>query len=507
MMNIRRRTMMSLVLIAGLFGVAAPASAQDIPWDPKENITTVEIWDELVGGHSVLHVTYWTEEASDYEVWGWMEDNEENEYDATHPDGKNEFHVEHYFDWDRTGETILLAAYASFAVIGTDRAPNGGYYEYTFGTGPQTYEDGDDGSLFPEGVEVWPLTGFWGGVPSVYWTNSITFSYQGDATVDWVRITIEVEGSIEVNNQPMADGGGNYYQYLWTPYPSHGQTTVTYNVHHTDGSTETIDFPLLIDPSGIVFNSATADPIPGATVTLFYSDTGDTGSFVEVDETSPPPVIDPEENPQTTDSIGHYGWDVQEGYYYVHVAKAGFSPKDSPVVYVPPEVTTLNVWLDPIAGPAPRLLKEQAMAAIAGYDKAVEHIQKSLADELWEDESHLDPKHGKKVFDEEKKAVKTLMGVIKKKDTPPDVAEVCNDVISMLVEADEQLAHAAFEDASAALEGISDPKVAKKVEKVLEKCDKEFEKAEEDLDKENYDKAIDHYRKAWKHAQKALKEL
>lgn len=140
-------------------------------------------------------------------------------------------------------------------------------------------------------------------------------------------------------------------------------------------------------------------------------------------------------------------------------------------------------------------------------DDAIEHIDKSLKNDLREDKSHLDPKHGKKVFEEEKKAVKKLMGVIKKKDTPPDVAEICDDIISMIVEADERLADAAFEDASVTLEEISDPKVAKKVEKELEKCAKEFEKAEEDLDKENYDKAIDHYKKAWEHAQKALKEL
>ncbi|MCK4476439.1 MAG: PKD domain-containing protein [Methanophagales archaeon] len=42
-------------------------------------------------------------------------------------------------------------------------------------------------------------------------------------------------------------------------------------------------------------------------------------------------------------------------------------------------------------------------------DKAIKHINKSLEDSLWIDASHLDPKHGHKVFDEEKKAVKDIM--------------------------------------------------------------------------------------------------
>ena len=46
-------------------------------------------------------------------------------------------------------------------------------------------------------------------------------------------------------------------------------------------------------------------------------------------------------------------------------------------------------------------------------DKAIEHIQKSLGDKLWVDGLHLDTKHGKKVFDEEKKAVKHLTKLCK----------------------------------------------------------------------------------------------
>ncbi|MHC4582039.1 MAG: MopE-related protein [Planctomycetota bacterium] len=141
-------------------------------------------------------------------------------------------------------------------------------------------------------------------------------------------------------------------------------------------------------------------------------------------------------------------------------------------------------------------------------DKAIEHVDKSLGADgqiVWLDETHIDAKHGKKVFDEEKKAVKKLGSVLKKKDTPQDVAEVCDDVIGLLVEADKRLADAAFDDASATLAEISDPKVAEKVEKELEKCDKEYDKVDEELDKGHPAHAIDHYKKVWEHAQNALK--
>ena len=53
-------------------------------------------------------------------------------------------------------------------------------------------------------------------------------------------------------------------------------------------------------------------------------------------------------NPQSTGVNGHYGWDVQQGYYYyVHAEKDGYYSDDSPVVYVGDPVTTLHVYLNP----------------------------------------------------------------------------------------------------------------------------------------------------------------
>jgi hypothetical protein len=248
----------------------------------------------------------------------------------------------------------------------------------------------------------------------------------------------------------------------------------------------TLPFPLGL--TGRVYNAATGDPVPGATVTLFYSATDDAGSFVQVDEDNPPPSIYPAVNPQTTDLDGDYGWMVSEGYYYVHAEKAGFSPKDSSVV----SASTLNIGLDPLPFIAPKQLKEQALAAIIDYNKVIKHIQKSLDDKYWEDDSYL-TKKGKKVFEEEKKAVKELMK-IEKKDSSVSPA------IGFLVEADRLLAQIAIDYA---VDTGGDAKKIAKAEKEIAKAEKEMANAQKDIDKGKYDKAIDHYRKAWEHAQKA----
>jgi hypothetical protein len=59
--------------------------------------------------------------------------------------------------------------------------------------------------------------------------------------------------------------------------------------------------------------------------------------------------------------------------------------------------------------------------------KAINHVVKSLDDNLWFDNTHLDPKDGKKVFHEEEKAVKQLLKIKKESDK-------CKGITSMTLE-------------------------------------------------------------------------
>jgi ELWxxDGT repeat protein len=139
----------------------------------------------------------------------------------------------------------------------------------------------------------------------------------------------------------------------------------------------------LYDPSGIITDASTGQPVEGAVVSLYRvpdampdtatetndcrtvntrpsADSGQFGSWSGVPATiltagvwlnpdigvaNGTPEIDPAVNPQTTGSDGRYAWDVVEGCWYVVVEAAGYPTVVSPLVGVPPEVTDLDITL------------------------------------------------------------------------------------------------------------------------------------------------------------------
>jgi hypothetical protein len=122
-------------------------------------------------------------------------------------------------------------------------------------------------------------------------------------------------------------------------------------------------------------------------------------------------------------------------------------------------------------------------------DEAIEHIQRSLDDELWVDDTHLQRKHGDRVFHEEHDAVKKLQHLLKdKKSDIPDATLLA--FIQCFTSVDRQLAVIAVDEAEAA--GVQPKKIAQDR--------KEIEKGDEEAARGKYDKAIEHYRHAWKHA-------
>ena len=134
-------------------------------------------------------------------------------------------------------------------------------------------------------------------------------------------------------------------------------------------------------------------------------------------------------------------------------------------------------------------------------NEAIRYIKRSLRNALWEDEMHLNPRHGKRVFDYEKWAVYKLKRLLKCGNLDSGLATTCQTVIDNLWAVDEMLAMTAFNEAKLACEGSDDAKIARE----LAKCADELDKASKELNKGHEHHAINHFKKVWEHAQRALK--
>ena len=128
-------------------------------------------------------------------------------------------------------------------------------------------------------------------------------------------------------------------------------------------------------------------------------------------------------------------------------------------------------------------------------EKAIEHLGKSIDLDYWEDDLHL-TKKGKKVFDEEKKAVHELMKAMKETDDE-FLLEALSKAIADLVDIDKKLAEIEIQEAFDQGGSLHE----------LEKAQKEMDKADKYIAKGDFDKAIEKYKKAWEHARKALKKI
>jgi len=186
-----------------------------------------------------------------------------------------------------------------------------------------------------------------------------------------------------------------------------------------------------------------------------------------------------------------------------------------------PAGTDPDIGAYEVGRPAPREAKQGVISDLSalpltgdkkiddGIKKAIEHIQRSIdidpkhpekepKHELWLDDDHLDPKHGKKVFDKEKKAVHELMEIVKAQS---DYATDAQTAIDTLVGVDALLAQTAIDEA---IDAGGDPKEIAKAEEEMTKALEELDHTKKDGTPDpHYDKAIDHYKKAWEYACKA----
>ena len=202
----------------------------------------------------------------------------------------------------------------------------------------------------PPGTGIEPSHGGGGGVPVVYWGDPLTLTTTGcpGGTATY-EITLS-SGPPPVSGTMTEGPAGTYTGTVPPFFPRHGDALITIAIHCQGGSTETVIFPIYIDPSGLV-KDMLGNPVPGATVTLYRSDTGTPGTFIPVPDGSP--IMSPSNrtNPGLTDTAGHFGWDVIAGFYVVRAERAdctapGGAFVETATLPIPPPAVGLELVLD-----------------------------------------------------------------------------------------------------------------------------------------------------------------
>ena len=207
----------------------------------------------------------------------------------------------------------------------------------------------------PAGVTITPNTTGSDGTPHVDWHNALTLSITGcaGATASY-HIT---QGGASIAGGSMSENPAGTYTaaipaFIGTASAAKGQAWVTISLACPSGPPQATGFALYIDPSGTVKDASTGQPIASATVTL-YSASSASGPFSIVPNGSGALSPATNQNPETSDSNGHYLWNVVPGYYKVRAAKAGCaSPTDptqpyveSAVLTIPPAATGVDLLL------------------------------------------------------------------------------------------------------------------------------------------------------------------
>lgn len=201
------------------------------------------------------------------------------------------------------------------------------------------------------------------GMPLIHWAQKFLLRYE---------TTCEAGVSVSIDdNDPAttlatynltkvvdnADGDADLWAVRAGPiFPIHnnpdlpGDSTITF----TTGCGTSTQVPVYIDPSGVVVNTL-GEPIEGAKVTLQYAPgvastepEPAAGDFEMVPNGSD--IMSPanRDNPDYTDAIGYYRWDVADGWYKVKAEKEGCTSAESIALSVSEgnPATNVNLVLD-----------------------------------------------------------------------------------------------------------------------------------------------------------------
>jgi hypothetical protein len=206
------------------------------------------------------------------------------------------------------------------------------------------------------------------GVPVVHWDHPFSISVHISSSASTATAQLQMPDGTDLDpldsnfhddpDTPDPDDGTWDFDFPATnPLHGNGFVHITITPPTPEEPDGDITFPIYIDPSGYVRTTG-GGAIAGATITLYRSDFPD-GPFTVVPNGSD--VMSPSNrtNPDTTDSTGHFGWDVVAGYYKVRAEKSGcYAPgnagqayAETSVMEIPPPVTDLDIRLECPAPP------------------------------------------------------------------------------------------------------------------------------------------------------------
>ena len=163
-----------------------------------------------------------------------------------------------------------------------------------------------------------------------YWPDEPVFSFTVELdipqnwTVNSVFIRIKLLNNTFIDVPLQMDGSPSLWEgelKLEDPSNPPVEFQVFWNAHPTEIVQElqinagSHSFLPIMDPSGTVYSGTLDNPVPGATVTLYYGGNGETADAANAyvfDMTNYGQV-----NPQVSDALGNYAWNVPEGWWQI----------------------------------------------------------------------------------------------------------------------------------------------------------------------------------------------
>ena len=173
---------------------------------------------------------------------------------------------------------------------------------------------------------------------SVIPSKPMTFNVTLNRSVTNLWVTSTKGSEVKKIKANYDNATGTWTAEGWFDPANHNYVPGTLGLEVNDGTAlpfEAARINYLIDPSGYVYEAVKSNRVEGATATVYYK-LGESALVWDANRYE-------QDNPQITDSLGAYHWDVTEGDWQVKVEKDGYETAYSDWMTVQPEWTEVAI--------------------------------------------------------------------------------------------------------------------------------------------------------------------